>query len=172
VFEHGNASRVPRVGSTVSACVDLLSIAAVRVLILYESRRGFTLTVARAMRDVFRERGVDATTAPLRSVDVGTIAAADALVVGTWVTGLILFRVGPAPGVWDGIEALPDLAGRPTIVFCTCEIAPRGTLDTLSAWLERRGADVVGRAVFRRKKSLATVPDAVDGILQVLEPAP
>ena len=141
-----------------------------RVLILYESRRGFTLTVARAMRDAFRERGVDATTAPLRSVDVGTIAASDALVIGTWVTGLILFRVGPASGTWDAIERLPDLEGRPTIVFCTCEVAPRGTLDTLSGWLERRGADVVGRAVFRRKKSLAKVPGAVEGIIDVLQP--
>jgi hypothetical protein len=144
----------------------------VRVLILYESRRGFTLTVARAMRDAFRERGVDATTAPLRSVDVGTIVAADALVVGTWVTGLILFGVGPAPGTWEAVERLPDLGGRPTIVYCTCEVAPRGTLDTLSGWLERRGADVVGRAVFRRKKSLAKVSGAVDGILEVLQPTP
>jgi len=130
-----------------------------RVLVLYESRRGFTLTIARAMRDAFRARGVDATTAPLRAVDAGTIAAADALVVGTWVTGMIVARVGPAPGTREAIDALPDLGGRPTIVFCTCEVSPRGTLDTLSGWLERRGADVRGRAVFRRKKSLAKVPD-------------
>jgi hypothetical protein len=52
-------------------------------------------------------------------------------------------------------------------------VSPRGTLDRLSGWLERRGADVVGRAVFRRKKSLAKVPAAVDGILEVLrQPAP
>jgi hypothetical protein len=145
----------------------------VRVLILYESRRGFTLTVARALRDGFRDRGVEATTAPLRSVDVGTIAASDALVVGTWVAGLILFGVGPAPGTSEAIERLPELAGRPTIVYCTCEVSPRGTLARLSGWLERRGADVVGRAVFRRKKSLAKVPAAVDGILEVLrQPAP
>jgi hypothetical protein len=141
----------------------------VRVLILYESRRGFTLTVARAMRDTLRERGVDATTAPLRTVDAGTLAAADALVVGTWVSGLILFGVGPAPGTWEGVDALPDLHGRPTIVYCTCEVSPRRTLDTLSGWLERRGAHVIGRAVFRRKKSLRTVATAVDGILGVLQ---
>ena len=143
-----------------------------RILILYESRRGFTLTIARAMRDEFRERGVLATTAPLRSVDAGTIAASDALVVGTWVSGLIVIGVGPAPGTQEAIERLPELDGRPTIVFCTCEVSPRGTLDTLSGWLERRGADVVGRAVFRRKKSLAKVPAAVDGILEVVQQQP
>ncbi len=142
-----------------------------RVLILYESRRGFTLTVARAMRDAFRERGVEATTAPLRAVDAGTIAASDALVVGTWVSGLIIAGVGPAPGTFDAIEALPNLGGRPTIVFCTCAASPRHTLDTLSGWVERRGGDVVGRAVFRRKKSLATVPQIVDSILTVFQPA-
>src|SRR5262249_27103014 len=53
---------------------DLLSIRAVRVLILYESRRGFTLTVARALRDELRKLGTEATTAPLRGVDAGTLA--------------------------------------------------------------------------------------------------
>jgi flavodoxin len=141
-----------------------------RVLVLYESRRGFTLTIARAMRDELRARGVEATTAPLRSVDAGTIAASDALIVGTWVTGLIVARVGPAPGTREAIDALPELGGRPTVVFCTCEVASRATLDTMSGWLERRGADVRGRAVFRRKKSLANVPGVVESIITVLQP--
>ena len=139
-----------------------------RVLVLYESRRGFTLTVARALRDAMRTHGVEATTAPLRGVDAGTLAAADALVVGTWVSGAIVVGVGPAPGTAAGVDALPDLEGRPTVVFCTCEVSPRATLSTLSDWLEARGADVRGRAVFRRKKSLATAPDVAESILAVL----
>ena len=142
----------------------------VRVLILYESRRGFTLTVARAVRDGLRVLGVEATTAPLRGVDAGTLAAADALVVGTWVKGLIVAGVGPAPGTQEGVAALPDLDGMPAVVFCTCEVAPRGTLDQLSGWLEAQGADVRGRAVFRRKKSLAIAPDVAAGILSVFGP--
>jgi hypothetical protein len=140
-----------------------------RVLILYESRRGTTLTVARAMRDALRLRDVEATTAPLRTVDAGTLAAADALIIGTWVDGKIVVGVGPAPGTREGIAALPDLAGRPTVVFCTCAVSPRHTLDTLGDWLEDRGADVRGRAVFRRKKSFATVPAVVDSILEVMQ---
>jgi hypothetical protein len=139
-----------------------------RVLVLYESRRGSTLTVARALRDAMRERGVEATAAPLRGVDDGTLAAADALVVGTWVSGLIVVGVGPAPGTLEGVNALPDLDGMPTVVFCTCEVSPRGTLSTLTDWLEARGADVRGRAVFRRKKSLASAPDVAASILDVL----
>jgi len=88
-----------------------------RVLILYESRRGFTLTVARALRDELRQLGIEATTAPLRAVDVGTLGVAVALVVGTWVKGLILLGVGPAHGTREAIDALPDLGGRPTVVY-------------------------------------------------------
>jgi len=139
-----------------------------RVLVLYESRRGFTLTVARALRDGMRAAGVEATAAPLRGVDAGTLAAADALVVGTWVSGLIVVGVGPAPGTREGVDALPDLDGMPTVVFCTCEVSARGTLSSLTDWLEARGADVRGRAVFRRKKSLPTAPDAAASILEIL----
>ena len=157
-----------RPGVRVRPHADLLSIRAMRVLVLYESRRGFTLTVARALRDAMRTHGVEATAAPLRGVDTGTIAAADALVVGTWVSGLIVVGVGPAPGTGPAVDALPDLAGRPTVVFCTCEVSPRATLSTLSDWLEARGADVRGRVVFRRKKSLANAPAVAESILAVL----
>ena len=102
---------------------DLLSIRPMRVLILYESRRGFTLTVARALRDELRALGTEATTAPLRTVDAGTLAAADALVVGTWVKGLVIAGVGPANGTREAIDALPELeGGRPS---CTAPARSR-----------------------------------------------
>ena len=141
-----------------------------RVLILYESRRGFTLTVARALRDELRKLGTEATTSPLRSVDPGTLAATDALVVGTWVKGLLLAGVGPAHGTREAVDALPDLEGRPAVVFCTCEFAPMSTLDQLSEWLDKRGADVRGRAVFKRQKSLRTARGVAAGIVAALQP--
>jgi flavodoxin len=135
-----------------------------RVLILYESRRGFTLTVARAIRDTFRARGHAATTSAIRTVDAGTLAAADALVIGTWVAGKILVGVGPAKEAVAGIRALPDLQGRPVATFCTCDVAPRGTLATLEDLLVQRGANVVGGLSFRRRRSLRHVPAYVDAI--------
>jgi hypothetical protein len=138
---------------------------AVRVLVLYESRRGFTLTVARSIRDAIRERGHLATAAPVREVDAGTLAASDVLVVGSWTQGLVVVRVGPADGALEGIDRLPDLEGRPAAVFCTCDVAPRGTLDVLASRLARRGARVLVAHAFRRRKSLAQVPDYVDLVL-------
>ena len=136
-----------------------------RVLILYETRRGFTLTVARALRDEIRRRDHTATTAPVRGVDAGTLAAADALVVGSWTQGLLIAKVGPATGAIEGIAALPTLAGRPAAVFCTCDLAPRGTLDVLTSRLQRKGARVLVAHAFKRKKSLAQVPAVVDLLL-------
>jgi flavodoxin len=143
-----------------------------RVLILYESRRGFTLAVAQAIRDELRTRGVSAETAPVRSVDRGTVAAADAVIVGSWVKGAIVFGVGPAEGVRESVEALPDLDGKVAAVFCTCDVAPRGTLQTLAAWLRLRGARVVLGQTFKRKKSLRTVPDFTDDVLDAFARAP
>jgi Flavodoxin len=137
-----------------------------RVLILYESRRGHTLTAARAIRDALRDLGLEATAAPLRRTDPGTIAAADAFVVGTWVKGLLVVGVGPAKGTEEGIRSLPRLDGKPAIAFCTCDLAPRRTLDSVSEWLEERGADVRGTIVFRRSKSLARTPEAAAAIAE------
>jgi hypothetical protein len=142
-----------------------------RVLVLYESRRGFTMTVARAIRDDLRSRGVPATTAPLRNVDAGTLAAANALMVGTWVRGFVIAGVGPAAGALEGIARLPHLGGRPTVVFCTCEVAPRATLHVLSSRLAAKGANVVATATFRRKKSLGRVAAFDDAVLPELEAA-
>src|SRR4029077_6269322 len=129
-----------------------------RVLILYETRRGFTLTVSRAIRDELQRRGVLATTAALRDVDNGTVAAADALIVGTWVKGAIVAGVGPARGVEEAIARLPSLDGRRAAVFCTCDVAPRRTLDVLATWLRRQGAEVTVVKRCKRKKSLRQPP--------------
>src|SRR2546426_6550412 len=98
-----------------------------RVLILYETRRGFTLTVARAIRDELQRRGILATTAPLRSVDEGTVVAADALIVGTWVKGAIVAGGGPAVGGPEGIARLPSLEGGAAGGFFARGAAPRDT---------------------------------------------
>jgi hypothetical protein len=142
----------PAVASVGAPKATLYAYPAMRVLILYESRRGFTLTVARAIRDALRVRGHAASTAPIRAVDIGSVAAADALVVGTWVEGRIVVRVGPAKAALDGIDSLPGLDGRPVGLFCTCFASPGGTMEVLASRLRARGGVVTVGAVFKRKK--------------------
>jgi hypothetical protein len=143
-----------------------------RVLILYETRRGYTLTVAQAIRDELRERDILATAAPIRGLDAGTLAAADAVIVGSWVTGKIVMGVGPAEGALEGIAQLPPLDGRPAAVFCTFDVAPRRTLSTLASRLIGRGARVEVGQTFRhglrpstRRKSLRHVAPFVNEAL-------
>jgi flavodoxin len=153
-----------------------------RVLVLYESRRGFTLTVARAIRDDLRSRGLEASTAAMGTVDAGTLAAADALCVGTWTAGKIVAGVGPPREALDAIQALPPLGGRPAAVFCTFDFWPRGTLTTLASRLIGRGATVEVGGEFRngplariRRKSLTKVPafveEAVGAFARAASPA-
>jgi hypothetical protein len=146
-----------------------------RILVLYESDRGFTLSVARAIRDEIRARGHEASTAPVRSVDVGTVVAADALIVGSWVTGKIVFGVGPAPGALAGIARLPHLRGRPAAVFCTCRFSARTTLNVLASRLAAHGARVLAGEVFRKtrrsSRRLEKVPMFVDEVLPLFASA-
>ena len=143
-----------------------------RVVILYESRRGFTLSVARAIRDDLRTRGIPATAAAISTVDEGTLAAADAFIIGSWTAGKIVVGVGPAEGALRAIEALPGLDRRPAAVFCTYDFAPRRTLSTLASRLIGRDAVVEVGGAFRngplariRAKSLRKVPAFVDEAL-------
>jgi len=147
------------------------------VLVLYESRRGYTLTVARAIRDDLRGRGHAAAAAALRSVDAGTLAAADAFVVGTWTAGKIVTGVGPPPEAFDGVAALPPFEDRPAAVFCTYDVAPKRTLEQLADALVGRGAQVSVGERFRggmlrtKRASLAKVPGFVDAALASFDAA-
>lgn len=145
-----------------------------RVLVLYESRRGFTMQVAQAIRDEIRERGRAATCAPLGVPDAGTLAAADAFVIGTWIEGMILVRVRPADDAVRAIQALPDLGGRPVALFCTFDVSPFDSLDRLAARVAARGGRVVASRRFKRlhrhrDRRLAAVPSFVDEVLGAFE---
>lgn len=151
--------------------------AAMRVLVLYESRRGFTMRVAEAIRDEIRGRGVQATCAAFDSADVGTIAAADALVFGTWIQGMIVARVRPADDALRAVHRLPDLEDRPVALFCTFDVAPRGAMERFAERVAARGGRVVTSWAFKRyhrrkARRLAAVPAFVDDALAAFDAAP
>lgn len=148
-----------------------------RVLVLYESRRGFTMRVAEAIRDEVRRRGQAATCAAFDRADAGTIAAADALVLGTWIEGMILFRVRPADDAMRAVHRLPDLGGRPVAVFCTFDVSPLGAMDRFVRRIGARGGRVVASWAFKRyhrkrERRLAAVPAFVDHVLIAIAAAP
>ncbi len=142
------------------------------VLVLYESRRGFTMKVAHAIRDEIRAAGEQATCCAFGTVDTGTFAASHALIVGTWIEGMIVIKVRPADAAIAGIAALPELKGRPAAVFCTFDVSPSDALDRLAKALRARGARPVPvRGEFRRRKELDAVPAFVNRVLPALADA-
>jgi len=124
----------------------------VNVLVGYESRGGRTRRAAEAIADALRTEGHDAKVRPLSEIGPEEVEGVDALFVGAWVEGFILFGVGPARGARLWLDRLPSLGGTPAGVFCTYAFHPRGTLGELRRGLEGRGAKVVAERAFHRRR--------------------
>lgn len=130
------------------------------VLVAYESRGGHTKRAAEAIGEALRTEGHDAQIRPLSEIGPPEVEGAEALFVGSWVEGFILFGVGPAKAARRWLERLPSLGGTPAGVFCTYAIRPVGSLAELRRGLEGRGAKVVAERAFHRRR-----PEAGAGVL-------
>ena len=71
-------------------------------------------------------------------------AALDVSGYETVVVGTPVWAGNPTPAINAAVNALRGIEGKPTIVFCTSGGSPRKTLDTLTAMLAKKGADVRG----------------------------
>ena len=102
---------------------------------------------------------------PIDQVGIAELASADALVVGTWVEGLVVAAVRPARAMRRWLADLPPLAGRPAAVFCTYGVSPRAAGDEIRDALEQRGAVVVAQTSFAARElggpAADTGPDAL-----------
>jgi flavodoxin len=132
------------------------------VVAVYESRTGTTRAAALTMGDALWARGVGCRTfSAATGVDPDAVAAADAVVVGSWTDGL--FVVGQRPGgrrrldrVFADLAGAGDspgpLAGKPCLVFCTYAVASGNTLTKLQSLVEAAGGRVVGGIAIRRDR--------------------
>jgi flavodoxin len=136
-----------------------------RVVVLYESRTGNTRRAAELLGGAAEARGHTVAVHPVRSFDFKELALADAVLVGTWCDGLILF--GHRPGSAGQIDRhLPVLTGKPVGVFLTYAINPGKGLRKLARLLESKGAAVVAGRTYRRDRlgdadAIASLVDAV-----------
>lgn len=141
------------------------------VLVLYQSRQGHTRKTAEAIAQAARALNHNVnlkSVIEVRSVDVEN---ADALFIGTWVQGFILFGVKPA-GAELWVPSLPSLASKPVGIFCTYAFNPRGSLRALEAMLEARGATVVSQRAFHRSQPDNGTEFFVREVLGAAEHAP
>jgi hypothetical protein len=122
-----------------------------RVVVLYESRTGNTRRAAELLGGAAEARGHSAVVQPVRSFDFKELALADAVLVGTWCDGLVLF--GHRPGSAGQLDRhLPVLDGKQVGVFLTYAINPGKGLRKLARLLEAKGAAVVAGRTYRRDR--------------------
>lgn len=138
------------------------------VLVMYESRNGHTRNAAEAIAQAVRALNDKAVVKSVIEVRKADIDSADALFVGTWVHGLILFGVRPA-GAEMWVPALPSLEGKPVGVFCTYAFHPRGSLRMLGDMLAARGATILGQRAFHRSRPGDGAEPFVQTVLQSAE---
>jgi flavodoxin len=141
-----------------------------KVLVLYQSRSGHTRDAAEAIAQAARDLNHEVNFKSVIEVRKADIENADALFVGTWIQGFILFGVKPA-GAELWVPALPSLEGKPVGIFCTYAFNPRGSLRALGALLAARGATILGQRAFHRSRSRDGVAPFVQSVLQAAERA-
>jgi flavodoxin len=140
------------------------------VLVLYQSRKGHTRDAAEAIAQAARDLDCGVAVKSVIEVRKADIETADALFIGTWVHGLILFGVRPA-GAELWVPALPSLEGKPVGVFCTYAFNPRDSLRVLGDMLIGRGATIIGQRAFHRSRPGDAAKQFVQSVLQSVEPA-
>ena len=119
-----------------------------RVLVAYESRGGRTARAAGLVADRLRDTGAVVRVVPLAQAGLAELTETDLLVIGTWVEGLVVARVGAARTARTWLADLPRLAGLRTATFCTFAVSPGATLGGMRQSLEERGAVVVAEGAF------------------------
>lgn len=136
------------------------------VLVLYQSRNGHTRDAAEAIAQAARDLKHEVKLKSVVEVSKADVEKADALLIGTWIQGFILFGVKPA-GAELWVPALPSLEGKPVGVFCTYAFNPRGSLGKLSALLTARGAAIIGQRAFHRSRTREGTAPFVQSVLQL-----
>jgi flavodoxin I len=133
--------------------------AALRAVVIYESMTGNTARAARLIAATAREVGAEVSVFSIDAIGLKELAEADVVFLGTWVDGLVL--MGHRPGRAGKIRRMPVIDGKRVALFMTYAIHAGKALDRFARVAEERGAEVVGRALFRRDRLEAGVEDFV-----------
>jgi hypothetical protein len=141
---------------------------AMNVVVTYVSRTGGTRRAAEILGGAARALGCDVAVRPFDGLDLHELAVADAVLVGTWVDGVVLF--GQRPGDRGRLETIPVLDHKPVGVFMTYAVNPGKALKKFGRYMEGKGARVVAGATFKRGDDIDA--DAVALVDQVLAAVP
>jgi len=139
----------------------------VQAVVISESLTGNTRRAAGLIARELGAQGVGAVACPITAIDYQALSTADLVIIGTWTDGVILF--GQRPGRAHRLRALPSIAGKKAVVFCTYAIDPGRTLDKLTEIVRERGGDVIGGMAIRRNDLAGGARELVTRLLSAVE---
>ncbi len=131
---------------------------------LYESRTGNTRRAAELIGGAAMDRGHEVAVRSVRDFDYKELALADAVFVGTWCDGAVLF--GHRPGSGRRLSRLPVLDRKRAGVFLTYAIHSGRALPKLGRLVEALGADVVAGRTYRRDR--LGEGEAIDSLVEAV----
>lgn len=146
-----------------SASLGLLPSADVRVAVLYESLTGNTERAGTMVAEAAAAAGADVSLASVVRPDLTALAAADLVIIGTWVDGLVV--AGHRPGGAAHLHRMPVIDRKPVALYMTYALHAGRALDKFGALVAGRGGDVLGGRLLRRDRLAAGVDDFVLGAL-------
>lgn len=140
-----------------------------QIAVVYASRTGNTRRAAELIGTAAADRGHTVSIQSVDDLDYKSLADADLVVLGTWVSGH--FVIGQKPGDARRLAKVPKLTGKPVAIFLTYALNPGSALGKLEKALVREGANVVGGYAWKRSALPAGIEDFVDGVLGAVQPA-
>jgi hypothetical protein len=139
----------------------------VQAVVISESLTGNTRRAAGFIARELGAQGVSAVACPITAIDYQALSTADLVIIGTWTDGVVLF--GQRPGRAHRLRALPSIAGKKAVVFCTYAVDPGRTLDKLTEIVRERGGDVIGGMAIRRNDLAGGARELVTRLLSAVE---
>ncbi len=131
-----------------------------KAVIIYNSLTGTTEKAAHRIASEMRALRIEATPVAIGDVHEDDLTDADLVIVGTWTDGIIV--VGQKPAGARKIRALPLLAGKRAVVYCTYAVDPGQTLEKLVDLVSGLGAEVIGGFALARHQLNQDVAEFVD----------
>jgi flavodoxin len=116
-----------------------------KIAIVYDTRTGRTMTMARAMGSALQERGHECTVKSINEADPAETANAHLICAGCPTHGLFIILQHPTKEWVEFVEGLGDLGGKKAVVFTTYMVATGRMLKKMTRAMEKQGAEVVGR---------------------------
>ena len=141
-----------------------------RVLIGYASAGGRTARAAAVVADELAAHGDQVRTLPISRIGAVELAAADLLILGSWVEGFVFARVRPARAMRTWLAGIPWLGSKPVALFVTFGVAPKDSLVQFQQAVAAKGGVVLSSAAFAAKRvdSKSSPLDATEFVASVM----